>query len=142
MHWRARRLLSWLPDGLVEPELEIEVRAHAASCARCRRVLRDQERSEAFLRGLPPNIVPLEWKPECTVRLAALSRWSAGEDWPAPERWRAPILSLASVVAFYILAATISTWAPIMPDTSRTLTLAAVPPDSTLAPGPWIPGRH
>ena len=85
MHWRASRLLASLPDGTLPEETELEVRVHAASCARCRRRLREFELAEDLLRRMPAAIQPLEWSPSSYRRLASLASWSTEPELPEPE---------------------------------------------------------
>jgi len=75
IHLRAKRLLSSLPDGLLEPATEHRVRTHAAGCARCRAELRSLEASAGLLRRLPRSLVPLRADAEAEARLEALARW-------------------------------------------------------------------
>ena len=86
-HWRASRLLSSLPDGLLSPQKEREVRAHLADCARCRFELRALEASEALLRSVPATLLPLAPSREATGRLVVLARWAAGREKPSHARW-------------------------------------------------------
>jgi anti-sigma factor RsiW len=134
IHLRARTLLHRLPDDTLPPEVEIELRAHVASCARCRRRLHEIQISEDLLRRLPPSIVPLEaGGRDAYVRLAALARWTDDEEIAAnPEGWRLSFLSVASVVLIFCLAASAGSWAPtIRPGMGPTVNLETLPPDHT-----------
>jgi anti-sigma factor RsiW len=86
-HWQASRLLSSLPDGLLSPEKEREVRAHLECCARCRFELRALEASEALLRSVPATLLPLAPSREATGRLVVLARWAANAGKSSKARW-------------------------------------------------------
>lgn len=132
IHWKTSRLLAQLPDDTLAPEIEIDVRAHVASCARCRAQLREIQVAEDLLRRLPPSIVPLEPAPGAYLRLAALARWTDDEEITAdPEGWRLSFLSVASVLLIFCLAASAGSWAPtIRPGVGTQLSLdAALPPE-------------
>ena len=134
IHWKASKLLAQLPDDTLPPEIELEVRVHVVSCARCRSRLHEIQVSEDLLRRLPPSIVPLEPAPDAYVRLAALARWTDDEEITAdPEGWRLSFLSVASVVLLFCLAASAGFWAPtIGPGLGQQLNLeATLPPDHT-----------
>lgn len=134
IHWKASRLLAQLPDDTLAPGIEIEVRAHVASCARCRSQLREIQVSEDLLRRLPPAIVPFEAAPDAYVRLAALARWTDDAEISAdPEGWRLSFLGVASVVLLFCLAASAGSWAPtVRLGTSPQVDLdAALPADHT-----------
>ncbi|HBZ71554.1 MAG TPA: hypothetical protein DEP35_18255 [Deltaproteobacteria bacterium] len=86
-HWRARRLLSSLPDGLLPETKELEVRAHVESCSRCRSELWALEASEALLRRVPATLLPLATTREACGRLALLARWAGRGVEPSRPRW-------------------------------------------------------
>ena len=131
MHWRASKLLAQLPDDTLPPEVEIEVRAHVASCARCRNRLHEIQLSEDLLRKLPPSIVPLETSPDAYVRLAALARWTDDDEIRAdPEGWRLSFVGVASAVLILCVAASAGSWAPtIRPGMGPSINLETLPPD-------------
>ena len=104
MHFKASRLIASLPDETLSEAVELDVRVHVASCARCRRKLEEIELSEELMRGIPHTILPLEWSPNSYRRLASLARWSPEPDLPDPVRWRLPMLSVASAVAILAIA--------------------------------------
>lgn len=126
-HGRARRLLTSLPDGLLDPATEAAVRAHAARCARCGDALADLDAADAWLRRLPLALVPVEPSPAAEMRLAALARWSrplAGARPPVAEpgprpvapiargaRWGIPAVGAAAAAA--CLAAVLVSVAPV-----------------------------
>jgi anti-sigma factor RsiW len=82
-HGRAVRLLSSLPDGLLDDRAERDVRRHVAGCPRCRAELAALEASTALLRRMPASLLPLAGSPAAESRLAGLARWASG-----PERGR------------------------------------------------------
>lgn len=133
IHWKAVKLLAQLPDDTLPPGVEVEVRAHVASCARCRRKLHELQVTEELLRRVPPAIVPLEAAPDSYVRLAALARWTDEDDvaFPnGPEGWRLSFLSVASVVLIFFLAASAGSWAPsIRHGMGPSVNLETLPPD-------------
>jgi len=86
-HWRARRLLSSLPDRLLSEQQELEVRDHLGSCAHCRSELRALEASEALLRRVPATLLPLAPTREASGRLALLARWAGSGAEPPRENW-------------------------------------------------------
>lgn len=140
-HWQARRLLLALPDGSLPRRTETRVRAHAAGCSRCGRVLREQEACEILLARIPSSIVPLEWSPASYGRLVSLGRWSP-EPWlPDPERWRAPILGLVSAVAVICFALSVGHWGPVLSESSNLVKLTDYPSNSTYLPGALRLGR-
>ena len=113
IHWRAARLLSQLPDDTLPPETEIEVRAHVASCARCRSRLHGIQLSEDLLRQIPPSILPIEPSRDAYARLAALARWADGDEISAdPQGWRLSFVSVTSAVLLFCVAASAGSWAP------------------------------
>lgn len=99
MHWRARRLLAALPDGLLSPESEAHVRAHLARCADCRAELRAYQRSDELLRLLPRALAAAVVSgDEGERRLLGLARWTRRA--PVPVRARAVLPgSISSVLA-------------------------------------------
>jgi anti-sigma factor RsiW len=113
MHWRAARLLAQLPDDSLPPAIEVEVRAHVASCARCRSRLHAIQLSEDLLRQIPPSILPIEPSRDAYARLAALARWTDdGEICADPQGWRLSAVSVASAVLLFCVAASAGSWAP------------------------------
>jgi anti-sigma factor RsiW len=113
IHLRARRLLAQLPDDTLPPRTQIEVRAHVASCARCRRRLYQIQLSEALVRRIPASIVPVAANRDAYVRLAALARWTDDAEMKAdPEGWRLSLVSVASFLLLVCVAASAGSWAP------------------------------
>lgn len=104
MHFKASRLIASLPDETLSEAVELDVRVHVASCARCRRMLEEIELSEELMRGMPHAILPLEWSPGSYRRLTSLARWSSEPDLPDPVRWRLPMLSVVSAAAILTIA--------------------------------------
>ena len=74
-HRRATHLLTHLLDGGLAPSVRRDLRAHARSCPRCRRRLREHEAVEALVRLLPQALVPYEPSRSAQVRLWGLARW-------------------------------------------------------------------
>jgi anti-sigma factor RsiW len=136
MHWKANRLLAQLPDDTLPPGLEVELRAHVASCARCRTRLHQIQLSEALVRRLPPAIVPVERSRDEYVRLAALARWTDDREMRAdPQGWRLSFLGVASVVTIFCVAASAGSWAPtVRPGTSPGVYLDSMPAAYTYVP--------
>ena len=85
-HGKAKRLLTALPDRLLAQQPELDLCVHVASCARCRRLLREIELSESLLRTMPSSILPLEPSPVSYGRLVSLSRWAPDPAPRAPHR--------------------------------------------------------
>jgi anti-sigma factor RsiW len=83
-HGRAKRLLSSLPDGLLDDQPERELRAHVAGCARCRAELTALDASTALLRRMPASLLPLASSPAAESRLAVLARWATRPARSAP----------------------------------------------------------
>ena len=131
MHWKATKLLAQLPDDTLAPGIEIELRAHVASCARCRTRLHQIQLSEDLVRRLPPAIVPLERSRDEYVRLAALARWTDDPEITSdPQGWRLSFVGLASLVMIFCVAASAGSWAPtVRPGTSLGVHLDSLPPD-------------
>lgn len=140
IHWKARRLLASLPDNTLAKHVELEVRVHVASCARCRSIVKEQELAEALLKRLPASIQPLEWSSRDYNRLARLARWSHEPAPPPPDRWRAPILSLVGAVAILAIAILFGRYSPVYDPTLGPIgpaSLAQFPPDATYVPSHW-----
>jgi hypothetical protein len=113
MHWKASRLLAQLPDDSLAPDVEIEVRAHVVSCARCRSRLHEIQLSEDLLRRIPPSIVPIEPSRGAYVRLAALASWTDDEEITVdPQGWRISLVSVTSALLLFCVAASAGSWAP------------------------------
>jgi hypothetical protein len=113
MHWKAWRLLAQLPDDSLAPDVEIEVRAHVVSCARCRSRLHEIQLSEDLLRRIPPSIVPIEPSRGAYVRLAALASWTDDEEITVdPQGWRISLVSVTSALLLFCVAASAGSWAP------------------------------
>ena len=131
IHWRAARVLAQLPDDTLPHETEVEVRAHVASCARCRSRLHGIQLSEDLLRQIPPSILPIEPSRDAYARLAALARWTdGGEITSDPQGWRLSLVSVASVVLLFCVAASAGSWAPtIRPGTSPNVHFEMLLPD-------------
>jgi len=135
MHWRASRLLAQLPDDTLSETVELEVRVHVASCARCRSRLHRIQVSEDLLRRIPPSILPLESGPEAYARLLALSRWTDEDEIQDPTGWRVPALGAASAFLLLCIVATAGTWAPAAPERPPpTFAVASLPLDSAHIP--------
>lgn len=121
IHLLARKLLSSLPDGLLEPATERRLRAHLGRCARCRAELAALETSAALLRRLPRSLLPLRSHAAADERLDALARWERVP--PLPLRpaaagggaW-APVARLASLAAVVALALVLGGGRPEAPD--------------------------
>jgi anti-sigma factor RsiW len=114
MHFKASRLIAALPDATLPEDVELDVRVHVASCARCRRKLEEIEISEELMRGIPHAILPLEWSPRSYRRLDSLARWSSEPDLPDPVRWRLPMLSVVSAVAILTIAVMAGRYSPFV----------------------------
>ena len=82
MHWTARRLLTALPDGTLEPAREAKVLEHLDGCRRCQRRHAQIEMAEDLLRRMPASLVPLDPHPSTHARLSRLARWSEEPDLP------------------------------------------------------------
>ena len=131
IHFKAARLLAQLPDDSLPRETEVEVRAHVVSCARCRARLHEIQLSEDLLRRIPPSIVPIEPSRDAYVRLAALARWTDDDEIKAnPEGWRLSLVSVASVLLLFCVAASAGSWAPtIRLGMSPDVSVDVLPPD-------------
>ena len=138
MHWRANRLLASLLDGTLPEETEIDLRVHVASCARCRRRLREFEVAEDLLRRMPAAIQPLEWSPSSYRRLTAMASWSTEPELPEPDRWRAPVLSLVSAFAIFMIALMVGQYSPILDEPiGSSIRLGYQVPDADHIPTHW-----
>jgi hypothetical protein len=137
MHWKASRLLASLPDGTLPRNLELDVRDHVASCARCRQRLKGLELSERLFRGMPSSVSPLEWSPRSYRRLTVLARWSNEPEMPGPERWRIPILSLASALAIVTMAVMMGRYSPVYEQMAGPTSLIYTQPDGFYVPSHW-----
>lgn len=143
-HWQARRLLSSLPDRLLPAEEELQVRAHVASCARCRSDLWALEASEALLRRMPATLLPLAPTREASGRLALLARWAGGGAKPSRgswiEAWGIPTVGAFVGVAALSLALFAVTTPPEAPETSEAFNyvlagdLSSTPPVHRISP--------
>ena len=102
-HLRARRLLATLPDGTLPAETDTEVRAHAASCKRCQRLLAQYETMDRLLRSMPSGLVPPEASAEAEGALGLLARWAG----PARSPWfeRLPLHPIGAVATAALLLA-------------------------------------
>ena len=127
MHWKASRLLAQLPDDSLAPDVEIEVRAHVVSCARCRSRLHEIQLSEDLLRRIPPSIVPIEPSRGAYVRLAALASWTDDEEIAVdPQGWRISLVSVTSALLLFCVS-------PALADHEHELEI--LPPCNPLMPG-------
>lgn len=136
-HWKAKRLLPALPDGMLDEVTEADLEVHVASCARCRRLRRDFERAESLLRRMPTSLLPLESSPLSYGRLVSLSRWSPEPELRAPDRLRVPFLALASAVLLFFIAASVNSWSPVVVGEGSGLDLGFARPDSDYFPTTW-----
>ncbi|MCC6639939.1 MAG: zf-HC2 domain-containing protein [Deltaproteobacteria bacterium] len=103
IHLRARSLLAALPDGTLPARLEARVRAHAAGCRRCQRILADYAALDGLLRSLPASLVPAAPSPASESALARLSRWASPPRGPWFERLPVhPIGAVATALALLL----------------------------------------
>ena len=141
-HGKARRLIPALPDGTLPKMQELDLHVHVASCARCRRQVREMEVSESLLRRLPVSLLPEQESRASVARLASLARWSPDPYAPEPGRWRFPALGLAGVVGMLLLVVTVGTWVPMPGDTPEQVLLASIyPENSAYLPIGWAGSR-
>ena len=140
-HWKARRLLAALPDGMLPEDDEREVRAHLGDCAGCRRRLDQLELAESLLRHMPAALLPLERSPATHARLVSLARWSEEPELPAPGRWHAPVIAVVGFVATLFVAATMGSWSPVVQQSTIPTVIAMQPPESVYLPVTWQPFR-
>jgi hypothetical protein len=135
IHWRAKRLLAQLPDDTLPRATELEVRLHAASCARCRGKFHRIQLTEDLLRRIPPSLVPLASGPGAYLRLRALARWADDEEIRDPEGWRVSLLGVASAVLLLCLVASAGAWAPTVAEHAPpTIVLLSPPQESNHFP--------
>lgn len=82
-HLRARRLLAGLPDGTLAPAVAAKVRAHAASCRACQRILAQHETLERLVRSLPASLLSRLPSPAADAALAQFARMASprGGSW-------------------------------------------------------------
>ena len=90
---------------------------------------------------MPVSFGPREFDPRSYARLVKLTRWSEEPDLPRPERWKVPILALASAGAIFMLAASVSEWAPMVGLGHGAATLASYQSDSLYIPTTWNSSR-
>lgn len=136
IHWKARRLLPQVLDGSLAARVEGDVRAHAASCEACTRLLEEFEACERLLAELPTSLVPLDVPEGHVDRLRALSRWVTVPQPSWAERLGMSALGAFAGAAMLGLVMTGQTWAPVDRELGPPLTLAGVLPiaDGELTP--------
>ncbi len=138
IHWTARRLLPDLVDGALHTGVEARVRGHSQGCARCRRILRELEESERWLRELPAALAPLDESRAAEARLKALARWAPPPEPVWPERLRTSALGAFAAAAAVVLFLVTSSWTPLVGDPSQTANAASLVPEATqYAPLGW-----
>ena len=138
IHWTARRLLPDLVDGCLREAVDVRVRGHTQGCARCRRVLRELEKSDRLLRELPAVLAPLDESPVAEARLVGLSRWAPEPPALWPERLRTSALGAVAAGAVWVLVTVTSAWTPLVGDPSRAVSYASVSPEARqYAPLGW-----
>jgi anti-sigma factor RsiW len=137
IHWSARRRLPDLLEDDLAPGVEARVRGHVQGCARCRRLLRELQRSEALLRELPASLVPALADAGTEARLAALARWAAEPEPVWRERFGASAIGAFAVAACLVWVFLAGSWAPVVYDPSRSVALAAVMPEAQISPPGW-----
>jgi hypothetical protein len=102
-HLRARRLLATLPDRTLPPETDAQVRAHAAGCTRCQRLLAQYEAMDRLLQSMPAELVPPEASAEAEGALGLLARWAGPVRSPWFERFPLhPIGAVATAVLLFV----------------------------------------
>ena len=129
MHWKAKHLVPSLLDGTLDEDIDLDLRVHVASCARCRRMKREYEFSESLLRRLPTALLPIEYSSTSYGRLVSLSRWYNDPALSTGDRWRAPCLTAASLVIVFMMAVTVGAWSPIVGVRSGSMVLASATGD-------------
>jgi anti-sigma factor RsiW len=138
IHLRARPLLPSLVEGDLPAGVGAGGGGHVQGCARCRRILAELRRSVALLRRLPASLLPLEASEEADTRLTALARWAVD---PAPvwrEHFGASAIGAFALAACLVVVAVTSSWAPVLSDPAKSVTLAAVMPEAqNMAPLGW-----
>lgn len=112
-HWRASRLLSALPDGLLADDVEASVRSHARRCRRCRKALREFELSEDLLRGIPQTLLPRDRSPVAESRLAALASWSNQPAVAVQDRMAFRALVTTAVMAALLFMFSVGPWSVV-----------------------------
>ncbi len=112
-HWKARRLLSALPDGLLANDVEASVRVHAMRCSRCRKALREFELDEKLLRGIPQALLPLDWSPAAEGRLAALASWISEPAVSVQDRMAFRALATTAAMAGLLFMLSVGPWSVI-----------------------------
>ena len=138
-HFRARRLLPDLLDGVLPARTEAMVRAHASECPSCARALAEFEASEQLLGQLPISLLAVEDDELTTRRLESLARWAPD---PIPT-WRERLGMTAiggfACAAFVMVMLSSAGWLPVPEGQDQPpMTVAAVIPDSALMPmGRW-----
>jgi anti-sigma factor RsiW len=126
-HAHAKRLLSELLDGTLEPAREQAVRGHALACARCSRRLAEYELCDELVSQLPLAVVPLAVSASGELRLRRLARWAFPRAEPHP--WLglegfAAALAAAALAGVVALGGTRS-WVPPAKPMPPTLTQVA-----------------
>ncbi len=116
-HWKARRLLSALPDGLLAADLEASVLAHAARCRRCHKALRELELSEELLRGIPQTLLPREWSRAAESRLAALASWSSEPAVSVQDRMALRALATTAAMVALLFMLSVGPWSVVQNET-------------------------
>ena len=141
LHWRARKLLDRELDEPLPPDVEIELDAHVASCARCRRIRREHALAERLLAGLPPSFAPYEFDPGSYARLVSLTRWSELGEPPTPHGYTPPILALATATTIVMLAATVGLWSPVVSTVVDPVSFVSLETQSIYSAASWHTGR-
>lgn len=133
-HHQARRRLAQVLDHTLPPVEEALVRAHAASCRRCARVLAEHEDCERLLQRLPLAQLADAAGDPCEPRLRAMARWAPEPATSWAERLGATALGSAAAGALVAMVWIGAGWQPERTHPVAPFTVAALVPDVHLTP--------
>jgi anti-sigma factor RsiW len=129
-HRRARRLLTAIFDGGLEPATRRSLELHVRSCAACRRRVDEHDVVEALVRLLPPALVPSEPSRSAQRRLWGLARWSADPGAAWRERFGLGAVGIGVAVAAAVLWISSQAWSSAGGVSAALLVLAQAAPDA------------
>ena len=136
-HGLARRLITRLFDGGLDPALGAALDAHVRGCESCRRRVEEHAAVEALVRLLPQALLPREPSRSAQRRLWGLARWFGDPAAAGRERFGLGAVGVGVAVMAAALWISVGAWG-LGGDPGPLLALAqAVPDVSSALPLGW-----
>lgn len=129
-HRRARRLLTAVFDGGLDPAMRRSLDLHVRGCATCRRLVDEHDMVEALVRLLPPALVPCEPSRSAQRRLWGLARWFADPAAAWRERFGLGAVGVGVAVTAAALWISSQAWSSTSGVSAALLVLAQAAPDA------------